>query len=87
MTKPGTKPCLQVEVLPAAPEQEPILANLLQLYAYDFSEFLDVEIGTVPAFPVPAFSFSWRALFCRSYDQVDCFPILLTVIIKATALF
>ena len=34
-----------VAVVPAAPEQEPVLANLLELYAYDFSEFRDIEIG------------------------------------------
>jgi predicted acetyltransferase len=35
---------LKVEVVPAAPEQEPILANLLQLYAHDFSAFHDVPM-------------------------------------------
>ena len=45
MTDPPAKPAPQVEVLPAAAEQAPVLANLLQLYAHDFSEFLDVEIG------------------------------------------
>jgi predicted acetyltransferase len=34
-----------VEVIPAALDQEPILANLLELYAHDFSEFHDVELG------------------------------------------
>lgn len=34
-----------VMVVPATPEQEPILANLLQLYAHDFSEFHEVELG------------------------------------------
>jgi predicted acetyltransferase len=34
-----------VEVVPAGPEQEPILANLLELYAHDFSEFHDIELG------------------------------------------
>ncbi len=29
---------LQLEVLPAAREQEPVVANLLELYAHDFSE-------------------------------------------------
>src|SRR5271169_2382677 len=35
----------QIDVIPAAPEQEPILANLLELYAHDFSEFYPVELG------------------------------------------
>jgi predicted acetyltransferase len=34
-----------IEVIPATPEQEPILANLLELYMHDFSEFLDLELG------------------------------------------
>lgn len=33
-----------IEVIPAGPEQEPILANLLELYAHDFSEFHGVEL-------------------------------------------
>ena len=45
MTDRSAKPAPQVEVLPAAAAQTSILANLLQLYAHDFSEFLDVEIG------------------------------------------
>lgn len=36
---------MSVEVIAAAPEQEPILANLLELYAHDFSEFLDLDLG------------------------------------------
>jgi len=34
-----------IEVTPAAPHEQPILANLLELYAHDFSEFHDVELG------------------------------------------
>lgn len=39
------KPTAHIEVISAAPEQEPILANLLELYAHDFSEFDDLELG------------------------------------------
>jgi len=35
----------QLEVIPAAPEQAPILANLLELYAHDFSEFRPLDLG------------------------------------------
>jgi predicted acetyltransferase len=38
-------PLVKIEVVPARTEQAPILANLLQLYAHDFSEFHDVAIG------------------------------------------
>jgi predicted acetyltransferase len=44
MTKHAAEPSPQIEVIPATPEQEPILANLLQLYAHDFSEFHAVEL-------------------------------------------
>ncbi len=38
-----TSPSL--EVVSATPDQAPILANLLELYAHDFSEFHNLEIG------------------------------------------
>lgn len=34
-----------VEVIIASPEQEPILANMLELYVHDFSEFMDLKLG------------------------------------------
>lgn len=36
---------MQVDVLKASIEQKPVLANLLELYAYDFTEFCDFDIG------------------------------------------
>jgi predicted acetyltransferase len=45
MTKPRERPSAHVEVIPATLEQQPVLANLLELYAHDFSEFLDVALG------------------------------------------
>ncbi len=45
MRRDAGEPTAHIEVVPAAAGQEPILANLLQLYAHDFSEFHDVEIG------------------------------------------
>jgi predicted acetyltransferase len=38
-------PPAHVELVPAAPEQQSIVANLLQLYAHDFSEFHHLELG------------------------------------------
>jgi predicted acetyltransferase len=35
----------KIEIIPASPEQKATLANLFELYAYDFSEFVDLEIG------------------------------------------
>jgi predicted acetyltransferase len=34
-----------MEIIAAAREQEPILANLLELYAHDFSEFHHLQLG------------------------------------------
>src|SRR5262245_33563874 len=44
MRKLPEKPSAHIEVIAAAPEQEPILANLLELYAHDFSEFHHIEL-------------------------------------------
>ncbi|HKQ79136.1 MAG TPA: GNAT family N-acetyltransferase [Blastocatellia bacterium] len=45
MTKLPEKPAAHIEVIAAAPQQEPVLANLLELYAHDFSEFHNLELG------------------------------------------
>jgi predicted acetyltransferase len=45
MTNPTEKQSVPIEVIPAPAEQEQTLANLLELYAHDFSEFHDLEIG------------------------------------------
>jgi|SRR5271157_424005 len=45
MIERAEKPTVHIEVIRARPEQAPILANLLELYAHDFSEFHDLEIG------------------------------------------
>lgn len=45
MTEPARKTSTHIEGTPAAPEQEPVLANLLELYGYDFSEFEDLDLG------------------------------------------
>ena len=34
-----------LEVIPATADQESILANLLELYAHDFSEFYPIDLG------------------------------------------
>jgi predicted acetyltransferase len=49
-----------VELLPATPEQEPILSNLLQLYAHDFSEFHDIELGQDGRFEYRELPLYWR---------------------------
>jgi predicted acetyltransferase len=49
----------QIEVIPARSEQEPILANLLELYAHDFSEFRDLEIAADGRFGYPHLPLYW----------------------------
>jgi len=36
---------MKIEVIKATIDQRPILANLLELYTYDFTEFCDFDIG------------------------------------------
>jgi predicted acetyltransferase len=58
MTNPAKKPLAHIELRPAGVEQEQTLANLLQLYAHDFSEFHDLEIGAEGRFgytPLPLY--------------------------------
>ena len=45
MTQQPGKQSADIEVLPAGPDQQPVLANLLELYAHDFSEFYHIEPG------------------------------------------
>ena len=39
------KPQPNIEIIPASLEQKATLANLFELYSYDFCEFVDLEIG------------------------------------------
>jgi predicted acetyltransferase len=45
MPRDPEKPSADIQLVPAAPEQEPIMANLLELYAHDFSEFQHLELA------------------------------------------
>lgn len=49
----------KLEVIPAAKDQEPVLANLLELYAHDFSEFLDIELGSDGRFGYQSLPLYW----------------------------
>lgn len=59
MTVPGSPASTHIEVIPAAQDQEPILANLLELYTHDFSEFHDVELGVDGRFGYRYLSLYW----------------------------
>jgi len=59
MTRHAKMPSVHIEVVAATPEQEPILANLLELYAHDFSEFRDFDLGTDGRFGYGRLSLYW----------------------------
>lgn len=59
MTKPPERLSPDIEVIPAAAEQEPTLANLLQLYAHDFSELHRLEMDGAGRFGYPLLPLYW----------------------------
>jgi hypothetical protein len=60
------------QFIAATADQEPILANLLELYAYDFSEFADVDLKADGKFSCfPDLSAYWR--------EPDHYPVLISV--------
>ncbi|MDT7818211.1 MAG: hypothetical protein QOJ42_8127 [Acidobacteriaceae bacterium] len=59
MTKPSEELSTELEVIPATAEQQPTLANLLELYAHDFSEFHPLEIGASGRFGYPSLPLYW----------------------------
>jgi predicted acetyltransferase len=59
MTNKGKKDSPRVEVIAAAHEQQPILANLLELYVHDFCEFLDLDIGEDGRFGYASLPLYW----------------------------
>jgi predicted acetyltransferase len=71
MTQRPAKLFDKVAVIAAGPEQEPILANLLELYAHDFSEFRDIEIG-----PDGRFGYHRLPLY---WSEADRHPFLVTI--------
>ena len=64
-------PSADVELIPATREQQPILANLLELYMHDFSEFLHLDIGPDGKFHYPHLSLYWT--------EPDRYPFLVRV--------
>jgi len=59
MREPETS-LMKIEVLAATTEQQPVLANLLELYAHDFSEFSDLKIGVDGRFGYEPLPLYWR---------------------------
>jgi len=54
-----TKSSAVIQVVPASPEQAPIIANLLELYAHDFSEFHHLELAADGRFGYPNLPLYW----------------------------
>lgn len=49
----------RIEVIPAAPGQAPVMANLLELYMHDFSEFHNLELGADGRFGYKHLALYW----------------------------
>jgi predicted acetyltransferase len=59
MIERAEKGSAHIEVTSAGPEQKSILANLLEMYAHDFSEFHDLEIGADGRFGYKCLPLYW----------------------------
>jgi predicted acetyltransferase len=59
MTKLAEAPYWKIEVTPARKDEESIVANLLELYIHDFSEFKDLEIGADGRFGCSSLPHYW----------------------------
>jgi hypothetical protein len=60
MTISQTTSPVNVEIIPSVPEQEPVLANLFELYAHDFSAFIDLELGADGRFGYEYLPLYWK---------------------------
>jgi predicted acetyltransferase len=60
MTRHAERASAHIEVIPAITEQESVVANLLELYAHDFSEFHDLELGADGKFGYRHLPLYWR---------------------------
>jgi predicted acetyltransferase len=79
MSQPRWETDPRVEVLLAAREQEPVLANLLELYAHDFSELRDLDVGEDGRFGYGALPLYWT--------EPERFPFLVRVGGRLVGLF
>ncbi len=50
---------MKFELIPAVLDQQPVIANLLELYAHDFSEFFDIELGEDGRYGYPHLPLYW----------------------------
>jgi predicted acetyltransferase len=71
MAKDEVTDSAQFEIIPATLDQQPILANLIELYAHDFSEFFDLTLG-------PDGRYGYKDL-PRYWNEPGRFPFLIKV--------
>jgi predicted acetyltransferase len=64
-------PSPRVELVPATPEHQTILANLLELYIHDFSEFFPIELDAQGRFGYAHLPLYW--------SEPDRYPFLIRV--------
>lgn len=50
----------EVRVMPAVVEEEPVLRRLMNLYVYDFSDLMGLDVEADGAFTVPELTSYWR---------------------------
>ena len=51
---------VNIAIIPALEEQAPILANMFELYAHDFSEFIDLRLGADGRFGYTYLPMYWK---------------------------
>jgi predicted acetyltransferase len=75
------RPLVDIEIIRAAPDQDSVLANLLELYAHDFSEFLEIELGEDGRFGYKHLPLYWRdpgrhAFLVRIHEKLAGFVLV-----------
>jgi predicted acetyltransferase len=55
-----TATSVNIEVISASPAHEAVLANLLELYAHDFSQFIDLKLGADGRFGYAQLPLYWK---------------------------
>jgi predicted acetyltransferase len=51
---------MSIEIKEASLDQKSILRNLLELYLYDFSEYIDIEVGEDGLYGYPPLEYYWN---------------------------
>jgi predicted acetyltransferase len=58
---------MQVELVPARPEQRSLFAGLMQLYAYDFTDVTDADVGEDGLYQAPSVDRYWQEPWWRPF--------------------